>query len=160
MRPTSRLTLRRRTNDLNANEHSIQFYLHNLQFSTSHFLTPRMSHELRPRNADTLSMQTSLRASNFETLSLQTDTNISLQREISSKYPLIVVYGFYVDAISKMIYDGRSQFQVHTDERTQVHSARLSLTVTHPSINRGRRALTSMKESLSKPWSPPRPSPP
>jgi hypothetical protein len=25
--------------------------------------------------------------------------------------------GFNVDAISKMIYDGRSQFQVHTDER-------------------------------------------
>jgi hypothetical protein len=40
-----------------------------------------------------------------------------------------------------MTYDGRSQFKVHTDERTQVHSARLSLAVTHPSINRGRRAL-------------------
>jgi hypothetical protein len=37
--------------------------------------------------------------------------------------------GFNVDAISKMIYDGRSQFQVHTDERTQVHSARLSSAV-------------------------------
>jgi hypothetical protein len=57
--------------------------------------------------------------------------------------------GFNVDAISKMIYDGRSQFQVHTDEQTQVHSARLSLAVTHPSINRGRRALTSVYEPLS-----------
>jgi hypothetical protein len=59
---------------------------------------------------------------------------------------VVVVYWINVDAISKMIYDGRSQFQVHTDERTHVHSARLSLTVTHPSINRGRRALTSVNE--------------
>jgi len=28
--------------------------------------------------------------------------------------------------------DGRSQIEVHTDERTQVHSARSSLTVFHP----------------------------
>jgi hypothetical protein len=61
----------------------------------------------------------------------------------------LVGYWFNVDAISKMIYDGRSQFQVHADERTQVHSARLSLAVTHPSINRGRRALTSVNEPLS-----------
>jgi len=40
--------------------------------------------------------------------------------------------------------DGRSQIKVHTDERTQVHSARSSLTVTHPR-NRGRRCLTSVK---------------
>jgi len=38
--------------------------------------------------------------------------------------------------------DGRSQIKVHTDERTQVHNARSSLTVTHPSTNRGRRCLT------------------
>jgi len=31
--------------------------------------------------------------------------------------------------------DGRSQIKVHTDERTQVHSARSSLLVTHPSSN-------------------------
>jgi len=31
------------------------------------------------------------------------------------------------------IIDGRSQIKVHTNERTQVHSARSSLTVTHPS---------------------------
>jgi len=37
--------------------------------------------------------------------------------------------------------DGRSQIQVHTDEWTQVHSARSSLVVTHPSTNQGRRAL-------------------
>jgi len=30
--------------------------------------------------------------------------------------------------------DGRSQIKVHTDERTRVHSARSSLTVTHPSM--------------------------
>jgi hypothetical protein len=48
-----------------------------------------------------------------------------------------------------MIYDGQSQFKVHTDERTQVRSARLSLAVTHPSINRGRRALTSVNEPLN-----------
>jgi hypothetical protein len=57
---------------------------------------------------------------------------------------LLVGYWFNVDAKSKMIYDGRSQFQVHTDERTQVHSAQPSLAVTHPSTNRDRRALTSM----------------
>jgi hypothetical protein len=63
---------------------------------------------------------------------------------------LVVVFcWFNVDAISKMIYDDRSQFKVHTDERTQVLSARLSLAVTHPSINRGRRALTSVNETLS-----------
>jgi len=32
--------------------------------------------------------------------------------------------------------DGWSHFKVHTDERTQVHSARSSLVVTHPSTNR------------------------
>jgi hypothetical protein len=37
---------------------------------------------------------------------------------------------------------GRSQFSVHTDERTLVHSAQPSQAVTHPSTNRGRRALT------------------
>jgi len=31
--------------------------------------------------------------------------------------------------------DGRSQIKVHTDERTQVHSAQSSLAVTHPSNN-------------------------
>jgi hypothetical protein len=36
---------------------------------------------------------------------------------------VVVVYWINVDAISKMIYD--------TDERTQVHSARPSLAVTH-----------------------------
>jgi len=48
--------------------------------------------------------------------------------------------------------DGRSQM-VHTDERTQVHTARSSLAVTHPSTNRGRRCLTSMNVPLSQPWS-------
>jgi len=52
--------------------------------------------------------------------------------------------------------DGRSQIKVHTDERTQVHSAQPSLAVTHPGTNRTRRYLTSVIESPSKHWSPPR----
>jgi len=34
--------------------------------------------------------------------------------------------------------DGRSQIQVHTDKRTQVHSAQSSVVVTHLSTNWGR----------------------
>jgi len=49
--------------------------------------------------------------------------------------------------------DGRSQIKVHTDERTQVHSAQ---PFTHPGTNRARRYLTSVIESPSKHWSPPR----
>jgi len=45
--------------------------------------------------------------------------------------------------------DGRSQIKVHTDERTQVHSAQSSLTITHPSTNRGRRYLISVNVPLS-----------
>jgi len=45
--------------------------------------------------------------------------------------------------------DGRSQIKVHTDERTHAHSAPSSLTVTHPSTNRGRRCLTSVNVPLS-----------
>jgi len=54
--------------------------------------------------------------------------------------------------------NGRSQIKVHTDERTQVHNAQSSLAVTHPSTNRARRYLTSVTESPSKYWSPPRTS--
>ena len=50
--------------------------------------------------------------------------------------------------------DGRSQIKVHTDERTQVHSAQSSLAVTHPGTNRARRSLTSVTESPSRHWSP------
>jgi len=53
--------------------------------------------------------------------------------------------------------DGRSQIsqiKVHTDE--QVHNSQSSLAVTHPSTNRARRYLTSVTESPSKHWSPPR----
>ena len=50
--------------------------------------------------------------------------------------------------------DGRSQIKVHTDERTQVHSAQSSLAVTHQGTNRARRSLTSVTESPSKHWSP------
>jgi len=45
--------------------------------------------------------------------------------------------------------DGRSQIKVHTDERTQVHSARSSLTVTHPSSNRGRRNFNERATELA-----------
>jgi len=44
--------------------------------------------------------------------------------------------------------DGRSRIEIHTDKRTQVHSAQSSLTVTHPSTNRGRRCLTSAELAL------------
>jgi len=49
---------------------------------------------------------------------------------------------------------GQSQIKVHTDERTQVHSAQSSLAVTHPSTNQARCYLTSVTESPSKHWSP------
>jgi len=49
--------------------------------------------------------------------------------------------------------DGRSQIKVHTNERTQVHSAQSSLAVTHPSTKRARHYLTSVTESLNKHWS-------
>jgi len=47
------------------------------------------------------------------------------------------------------IMDGRSQIKVHTDEQTQVHRARSSLTVIRTSTNRCRRCLTSVKVPLS-----------
>jgi len=42
--------------------------------------------------------------------------------------------------------DGRSQIKLHTDRRTQVHSAQSSLVVTHPSTKQARRYLTSVTE--------------
>jgi len=42
--------------------------------------------------------------------------------------------------------DGRSQIKVHTDRRTQVHSAQSSLVVTHPTTNQARRYLTTVTE--------------
>jgi len=35
--------------------------------------------------------------------------------------------------------DGQSHIKIHTDERTQVHSAQSSLMVTHRSTSQGRR---------------------
>jgi len=68
--------------------------------------------------------------------------------------PKISVYvwfdSFYV-RVSMMTAehgDGRSQIKADTDERTQDHSARSSLTVTLPSTNRGRRCLTSVNVPL------------
>jgi len=49
---------------------------------------------------------------------------------------------FYVRVSTKKTIgamDGRSQIEVHTDDRTQVHSAQFSLVVTYLSANRGRR---------------------
>jgi len=46
--------------------------------------------------------------------------------------------------------NGRSQIKVHTDERTQVHSARSSLMVTHPSTNQGRRCLINFSEHANE----------
>jgi len=54
--------------------------------------------------------------------------------------------------------DGRSQINVHTDEWTDIDNAQSSVTVTHPSTNRAWRYLTSVTESTSKHWSPPRTS--
>ena len=50
--------------------------------------------------------------------------------------------------------DGRSQIEVHTDERTQVYSAQSSLAITHPGTDQARRYSTSVTESPSKHWSP------
>jgi len=50
--------------------------------------------------------------------------------------------------------DGRSQINVHTDERTQVNSDLSSLTVTWPSANQGQCCLTSVNVPLNFPWSP------
>jgi len=43
----------------------------------------------------------------------------------------------------------QSQNKVDTDELTQVHSARSSLTVNHARTNQGRRCLTSVNVPLS-----------
>jgi hypothetical protein len=51
--------------------------------------------------------------------------------------------------LTMSISHGQSQFKVHTDGLTQVPSVQPSLAVTHPSINRGRRALNSVNEPLS-----------
>jgi len=45
--------------------------------------------------------------------------------------------------------DGRSHISVHADKQTQVHSAQSSLTVIHPSTNRGRQCLSSVNVPLS-----------
>jgi len=45
--------------------------------------------------------------------------------------------------------DDRSQIRVSTDERTQVHSARSTLVVTHPITSRAWRNLTLVNESLN-----------
>jgi len=47
-----------------------------------------------------------------------------------------LIYVRFITITVTAIIDGRSQIKVHTDERTQVHSAQSSLVVTHPSTNR------------------------
>jgi len=51
--------------------------------------------------------------------------------------------------ITAIWLDGWSLIQVRTDELTQVHSARHSLVVIHPSTNRGRWPLISVNVPLS-----------
>jgi len=46
--------------------------------------------------------------------------------------------------------DGRLQMKIHTDERTLVHSAQLSLAVTHPSTNRARRYLINFSDRVAE----------
>jgi len=76
--------------------------------------------------------------------------NVRLPSFVLSSFPLCFI--FLISCLSSfgLIYfrpcqhdnsyiDGRSQFQVYTDERIhQVHSAQTSLVVTHPSPNRRR----------------------
>jgi hypothetical protein len=76
------------------------------------------------------------------------------KRELDRRYLLylLLCVDFYVAGYSrhcrfpkdpkltKSMSHGRSQFTVHTDERTQVHSAQPSLAVTNPSTNRDRHA--------------------
>jgi len=65
-----------------------------------------------------------------------------------------------VSTLAAIYIDGRSQIKVHTDERTQVHNARSSLTVTHPSrllLNFSERAtelaLVATVSSVTYLWS-------
>jgi len=54
--------------------------------------------------------------------------------------------------------DGQSQIKVHTDKRTQVHSAQSSLAVIHPSTNQAWRYLASVTEFPASIGRPPRTS--
>jgi len=58
----------------------------------------------------------------------------------------------YTSVSARLAYgyiNGRSQIMVNTDEWTQVHSTRSSLTITHPRTNQDRCCLTSVNVSLS-----------
>jgi len=70
---------------------------------------------------------------------------------ICSTFGLVWFDSFYVHPCQHgdSYVDGQSQIKVHTDERTQVHSARSFLMFTHPCINRGRRCLTWVNVPLS-----------
>jgi len=56
--------------------------------------------------------------------------------------------------VTQEVISGLHYHVLYTNERTQVHSAQSSLVVTHPSTNRGRRAVTPVIVPLSYiPWS-------
>jgi len=64
-------------------------------------------------------------------------------QEVHAKYKRSCMVGWI--KFSRRKHDNiyleiRSQIYVHTDERTQIRSARSSLVVTHPSTNPARRA--------------------
>jgi len=70
----------------------------------------------------------------------------SLRKMIARTVCVVISRLFYLEI---EFWDGRSQSKVHTDERTQAYSAQSSLAVTRPSINLGRRCLTSVNVPLS-----------
>jgi len=73
----------------------------------------------------------------------------TLNTVLSGEFGLI--YTFYVRISTMTPIQVRSQNKVHTDERTQVHSVRSSLVVTHPSTNRGRRWMYREDETERRP---------
>jgi len=82
--------------------------------------------------------------------SLPTNETLPRGRDISHYDSVWFILRQHDDSLScPMTIDGRSQIKIYTDKRTQVHSARSSLTVTHKSTNRNRRCLTSVSVPLS-----------
>jgi len=66
-----------------------------------------------------------------------------------------IYYKRLIDWLRSCQYDNghmdvRSHIKVHTDERTQVHSAQSSLVVTHPSTNRARRYLLNFSDQVTE----------
>jgi len=78
---------------------------------------------------------------------LDTAVRIQCERVFSQAFILFILRPYQHD---DGYIDGRSQqMKVHNDERTRVHSARSSLTVTHPSTNR-RSTLLNIGERATE----------